>query len=58
LADYDGDTVGIHGVFSHEANIEADKIINSPKYFTDINGNLVRFIDSKEVISTFYGVTK
>jgi len=56
--DFDGDTVGLAGVFSNEANKEADEIINSPRYFVDINGKNVRFIDSKEMISTFYSITK
>ena len=57
-ADFDGDTVGLHGVYSAEANQEADEIIKSKKYVLDANGKLCRLIDSKELISTIYNFTR
>jgi hypothetical protein len=52
------DTVGLHGVYSTEAKVEAEEIINSKKYYLNLNGENVRFITDKECALTFYSITK
>lgn len=42
--DYDGDTMRVAGLFSAEANIEAEKIMFSPMNYMDTQGNFIRGI--------------
>ena len=54
--DYDGDTVSEKTCFSEEANDEAYQIMNDPKHFISISGNLTRMI-KQEAHLTFYAMT-
>lgn len=54
--DYDGDMVSVRGCFSAEANIEAEKIINSKLNVLDLSTNLMRSIDH-EAIQSLYALT-
>jgi DNA-directed RNA polymerase beta' subunit len=56
-ADFDGDTVSIRSVYTQEANIECEKIINSLKYILDLNGKSTRVIRN-EGIQTLYTLTR
>lgn len=56
-ADYDGDTVPIRGLWSDEANLEAEKIMNSKMSALNINGTNSRVV-SKEVYNSCYELTK
>jgi hypothetical protein len=51
------DTISLRGAWTQEANIEAERIINDPKYFLDINGVNDRIIRN-EAIQTLYALTK
>jgi DNA-directed RNA polymerase beta' subunit len=55
--DYDGDTISIRGVFSQEANKEANDIIFSKKHLLDGTGRNSRVLQ-KEAILTLYRLTK
>jgi DNA-directed RNA polymerase beta' subunit len=55
--DYDGDMVSIRGVYSQEANIEAEEIINSARNLLDGSGKLIRKIGNEAVL-TLYTLTK
>ncbi len=55
--DYDGDQVTIKGLYSQEANIEAEKIMNSLSYIININGENMR-TSSKECIEGLYQLTR
>jgi DNA-directed RNA polymerase beta' subunit len=55
--DYDGDMVSIRGVYSQEANEEAEGIIFSKKNVLDANGKNIRKL-GKESILTLYALTK
>lgn len=55
--DYDGDQVGVKGVWSVEANEECMKIINSPSYYLDLNCNNIK-VSSNEAIQSLYSLTK
>lgn len=54
--DYDGDTVSFRMVFSEEANQEAHELVNSPKNYFNLKGDLVRIIKN-EAFLTFYNMT-
>lgn len=55
--DFDGDTVSLRGVWTQEANEEAEKIINDPKFLLDENGYNIRTLKN-EAIHTLYALTK
>lgn len=55
--DFDGDQVTLRGVFTQEANLEAEKLIRSPKNILNITGKNIRKI-SNEGIQTLYNLTK
>ena len=55
--DFDGDQVTIRGVFTQEANLECEKLINSPKNILNIVGESVRST-TIEAIQTLYNLTK
>lgn len=56
-ADFDGDTVSVRGIFSKEANIEAEEIIKSVKYILDQEGKCIREVGN-ECIQSIYSLTK
>ena len=55
--DYDGDQVGVKGVWSVEANEECRKIIESKSYYLDLNCVNVKS-SSKESLQALYSLTK
>lgn len=55
--DFDGDMVTIRGVFTQEANREAEKIIKSKRNILDISGKNIRSL-KMEGIQTLYNLTK
>jgi DNA-directed RNA polymerase beta' subunit len=55
--DYDGDQVTVKGVFSQEANEEAERIMRAYTNILSVNGNNIR-ISSIECIETLYCVTQ
>lgn len=55
--DYDGDTISEKVCFTEEANDEAFAILNDPKHFITISGNLTRMI-KQEAYLTFYNMTR
>lgn len=55
-ADFDGDTISIRGVYSQEANDEAEKIINGKTFLLQSNGDAIRLV-SNECIQSLYGLT-
>jgi len=56
-ADFDGDTVSLRSVYSQEANIECEKLINSSKYLLDVTGKTTRVLRN-EGIQTLYTLTR
>ena len=56
-ADFDGDTVSIRGLFTQEANIEAEKLIYSKTNVLNNEGRSTR-LPRIEVIQTLYALTK
>lgn len=56
-ADFDGDTISLRSVYTQEANMEAERIINSPKYFLDVNGKNIRILRN-EAIQTLFALTR
>lgn len=59
-ADFDGDTLAIRGVFSKEANAEAEELIMRKSNFFSSSGRLSRSIGgiSKEATMSLYELTK
>ena len=57
LSDYDGDQVGLKGVWSVEANEECMKIIESKSYYLDLNCVNVK-VSTNEAIQSLYSLTK
>ena len=55
--DFDGDKLFLRGVFTQEANQEAEEIINSKKYLLDGSGNSNRETGN-EFIQSMYTLTK
>ena len=55
--DFDGDMVTIRGVFTQEANIEAERIMNNPTNILNLLGENNRPV-SMECIQTLYDMTK
>lgn len=56
-ADYDGDTVSLRGVFTVEANLEADRLIFDKKNFFNMSGSSSREI-GKEAKLAIYCLTR
>ena len=57
IADYDGDCVSIRGIWSDEANLEAEEIMNKKTTALNISGNNSRVV-SKEVCQSYFMMTK
>ena len=55
--DYDGDQVTCKGVFSQQANLEAEKIMKSKVNVIGIAGQGIR-TTTNETIQTLYSMTK
>ena len=55
--DYDGDQVGVKGVWSVEANEECMKIIESKSYFLDLNCVNIK-VSTHEAVQSIYSLTK
>ena len=55
--DYDGDTVGIKGVWLQEANDELDKYIKSKMHYINFGGKNIR-VSSNEALQSIYSLTK
>lgn len=56
-ADYDGDVLSARGIWSDEANIEAEQIMNSKISVLNITGGNSKGV-SKEVFNSLYELTK
>lgn len=56
-ADYDGDQVSVRGIWSDEANLEAEQIMNSKMSALNIDGSNSKSV-SKEVCNSLYELTK
>lgn len=56
-ADFDGDTHRLIGIFTQEANAEAERLIKQPTNFCDGQGNFCREIKNEAVL-TLYALTK
>jgi DNA-directed RNA polymerase beta' subunit len=54
--DFDGDTVSIRGVFTQEANAEAEELINSKNYLLNVSGGTSRTVKN-EAIQAIYSMT-
>lgn len=54
--DFDGDTVSLRGVFTQEANNEAEEIINSKNYLLNVSGGTARTVKN-EAIQAIYSMT-
>jgi uncharacterized protein YsxB (DUF464 family) len=55
--DYDGDQVGVKGVWSVEANEECKKIIESKSYYLDLNCVNIK-VSTNEAVQCLYSLTK
>lgn len=53
----DGDMTSIRGLYTDEANNEAEKIMNSKFSALTVNGSNIRTV-SKEILNSFYELTK
>lgn len=56
-ADYDGDQVSVRGIWTDEANLEAEEIMNNKLYALTISGSNAKVV-SREVFNSFYELTK
>jgi DNA-directed RNA polymerase beta' subunit len=56
-ADYDGDQVSIRGIWSDEANLEAEQIMNQKMSALNITGTNAKGV-AKEVFNSLYELTK
>lgn len=56
-ADYDGDQVSLRGLWSDEANAEAERIMSRKVTALTITGGMIRFVE-REVINAYYELTK
>ena len=52
-ADFDGDRIRVFGLWSQEANQEAEQIIRSPKNFAESVGKATRKVKNEAVLSLF-----
>ena len=57
MADYDGDTVSVKGVWSNEANDELDKYLDSKTNFIDLGAKNIRY-SSMEAVQSIFDLTK
>lgn len=57
MADYDGDTLSVRGIWSDEANAEAEDIMNSKMSALNITGANAKVV-AKEVFNSMYELTK
>ena len=57
LADYDGDQVSERGIWSDEANAEAEKLMSEKMTALDIRGNNIKSV-AKELYNSMYELTK
>ena len=57
MADYDGDTVGVKGVWLQESNEELMKFIKSKSHYINFSGGNFRS-PSNEAIQSLYSMTK
>lgn len=55
--DYDGDTVGIKGVWLQESNKELDAYLKSKVHYIDFGGSNIR-VSSNEALQSIYCLTK
>ena len=55
--DYDGDTVGIKGVWLKEANEELDKYLDSKICYINFGGENIR-VSTNEALQSIYSLTK
>lgn len=55
--DYDGDQVSIRGIWSDEANAEAEELMNKKTTALSITGGGTRVV-SKEIVNSYYELTK
>ena len=55
--DYDGDTVSIRGIWTEEANLEVEEIMNRKMTALNITGSNSRVV-SKEIFNSYYALTK
>ena len=55
--DFDGDQVTAKGIFSQEANLEAEKLMHSKKHFINIAGAAMRVIGNEATL-TMYTLTR
>lgn len=55
--DYDGDTVSVRGIWSDEANAEAENIMNKKISALNVMGSDTRTV-SKEILNSYYELTK
>ena len=56
-ADFDGDMTSVRGLYSDEANLEAEKIMNSKMNALNITGTNSKVV-AKEVFNTMFELTK
>ena len=56
-ADFDGDVLSIRGLYSDEANIEAEEIMQKKISALDISGKNSKTV-SKEVLNSLYELTR
>lgn len=56
-ADYDGDQVSVRGIWSDEANLEAEQIMNAKMSALNITGTNSKAV-AKEVFNSMYELTK
>lgn len=56
-ADFDGDILSVRGIWSDEANLEAEEIMNKKTSALNITGSNAKTV-SKEVVNSFYELTK
>lgn len=57
VADYDGDSVGVKGVWIQESNEELRKFLHSKSHYISFSGNNIRE-PSNEAIQSLYSLTK
>ena len=57
MADYDGDTVGVKGVWLQESNKELTDFIKSKSHYINFSGSNIR-TPSNEAIQSLYSMTK
>jgi DNA-directed RNA polymerase beta' subunit len=56
-ADFDGDRIRVFGLFTQEANAEAERIIRSPKNVAESVGGASRVVKNEGIL-TIYSLTR